>query len=661
MASALLSSAYHHLPNELTIIVLEQLSGDNKTLCNLARTSRDLRQLAEEQLYKTIALHSVEDLHAIIEAFSRRNERVRAVQTLKILYRYVSAHLQNSVETRRTFNGFVAQMVHLREWHVESPYDNFKWEKGGHEWVEKDMESFREALEKACVEGPQEEARIMNKQRLGNSLDRTVGLALLQSLTIHSHGAHADFWTLDGFHCLFRHPSLRFLHVSCVTFPQDLPELESHLRKTPLTTLEFDECELKPKSLLRILRTPERLKHLTLGENVFNINTATRLAPRLTKDFNATLEALSAVAHSLETLKHLDPNWRIDHDHRPRRVRPTGEGMRGFHALKTLECDTGSFLHQSIIMNYDLAPPNLETLRIRRHWDVSPDFFDQLPPVETYVALPSLKTVDFLQSLYLRCPLATLDYLCDVESLRNRHAYGYRLYKNGINLKVTVEMHKNISLIPPYLHGEQVPINQCLYDAELIGFHRHINDNIDTVANADIPLHDLVGDSAVRELFPYAYVSRPDPSETQASDIRVDSTDKNRPGKHEQGVTPETDQLGIADILRLNGQMSRTMQGLRRKFIRMTGRGLDFSQNLGDAPFVLGLDLDNVDDDMGSDDSDGLDQLFLIANDHDTEWETASEGEDDDAEDNGDEGEEDEDFVDTGLDVETDDEYGGVD
>jgi len=39
-------------------------------------------------------------------------------------------------------------MKALKDWHIESPFDNFKWNDGpGHEWVEQDMEAFRKALE----------------------------------------------------------------------------------------------------------------------------------------------------------------------------------------------------------------------------------------------------------------------------------------------------------------------------------------------------------------------------------------------------------------------------------------------------------------------------------------------------------------------------------
>ncbi|KAI4658300.1 uncharacterized protein J4E79_007282 [Alternaria viburni] len=481
MTSNLLATATSALPNELALVVIDHLQGNNKALCALARTCRDMQNLAEERLYKRIELLSVKNLHAIIEAFTSRPERVRAVQTLKILYSYKDDSLKDSAEIRTTFNECVARMVNLREWHIESPYDNFHWENdGGQAWVNGDMQRFRRALDTACVEGPIETAKIAAERRLGKNLERTVGLGLLENLTIHSHGTATDFWNLEGFHCLFRHPALKHLHVSCVAFPDsEISELATHTKKTPLTSLIFDECELRPKSLLSILRTPARLKSLTLGENVFNINRSRRAKPLLNKDAGVSLEALSAVAHSLESLTHLNPGWRLDKSPQVlRSIRPPGDGMRDFHLLKYLECDTNSFLHQAIIMNRDLAPPSLETLRIRRHWDVPVDFWDQPPDFDHYAALPSLDTLELLQSSYMWLDTAKSEYICDEERLRNRHAKAFKLHKAGINLKMSLELHKSEGLIPPYLHKERVPIIECLYDASMEGFKSFIRKEV---------------------------------------------------------------------------------------------------------------------------------------------------------------------------------------
>ncbi|KAF3032380.1 hypothetical protein E8E12_002518 [Didymella heteroderae] len=559
MASTLLGSIDHRLPNELTLAVVQQLANDNRTLCALARTCRGFQQLAEEHIYKTIKLRSVKDLQRIIAAFLARHERVRAVHTLKILYRW-NENLQVSVERRKHFNECVAQMVNLREWHIESPYDNFKWEKGGHEWVEGDMERFRQALERACVDGALEKERFAQDRHLHRSLQRTVGLAQLESLTIHSHGAHADFWELDGFHCLFRHPSLRYLHVSCVTFPRTLEVLEPHKRTTPLTTLIFDECNLETGSLQQILSAPEKLKHLTLGENVFNINRSHDLSPKLSPHPQEALEAIAPVAHSLETLVHLDSKWRLNpENHHIARQRITGEGMRQFHSLKTLECDTGSFLHEAIVMNHDLCPPNLDTLIVRRHFYVAENFFDYLPDEAIYTALPSLSTLELRQSAVSFNDMSTAEYICEPDRLRNRHAYGYALSKRGINLKVSIELGRGSSLIPPYLHGEPVPEVRCVYDASHVGFRRRIA--------SDPLLHTDPQYEPRHMLTPFHPFS---PRATQPLPSAREPAPRPRSPPPDPEL-PETDQLSPTDVARLSNECARLLDRMKERFTRHYG------------------------------------------------------------------------------------------
>ncbi|PSN74409.1 hypothetical protein BS50DRAFT_567244 [Corynespora cassiicola Philippines] len=449
------------LPNELLDHIVEKLSGDDLSLCALAQTCRHLQPICEKQIYSTVELYHTQGLTAIIKAFAARVERVQSVQKLKIVYKYHDA-LTSTMEERSEFNQYIPQMRSLKDWHIESPYDNFQWEFHGREWVENDMEHFRKALEDTSLHHQV-------------PLKTNVGLAKLERLTIHSHGPATDFWDLDGFHCLFRHPTLRYLHASCFTLPADLPELEGYEKKTPLQTLIFDECEIEPKSLARILQTPQKLKHLTLGENVHNNRRHREVNARLTTAPRAAIEALSAVADSLETLTHYDPYWRAL-AYLPSRPRPElhGDGLRNFLQLKSINCDLHSFLHSSITRARSLAPPHLEVLRIRhppyRQRDRNPGFFDHLPDYEPYTYLDSLRTLELLQTTTLESKFADADYICQPEILRERHSYAYKLHKIGINFKLLVEMKYKDTYIPPYLHGEHVPITRCLYDAAEFGF-----------------------------------------------------------------------------------------------------------------------------------------------------------------------------------------------
>lgn len=452
------------LPLELLIEILGHLADDRRTLCALARTSRLLQPFSEDQIYHTVELFSTDDLQTICHALSQSRRRVEAVHRLKILYKWHN-QLTATTQNRSAFNRFVAQMKALQEWHIESPCDNNQWTtEAGAQWVQQDMDTFRQALEASSLQ-----------EELVPAKD--VGLAKLQHLTIHSHGIGADFWDLDEFSCLFRHPTLRYLHISCVTLPLDLPDLEPYAASTPLQTLVFDECELEPESLRRILSTPKSLKHLTLGENIYNIHYSRSSNPKLTSAADAAMRALSPVANSLETLTHHDPTFAtVNPAHQPR-ISIKGDGMRHFYHLRHLSCDPCSFLHQGIILDHNIAPPNLETLRLlhyNRHGEDG-DYFDSLPPVSPYTYLASLKSLEFVQPLvvspqHLRY---LAPYICEESRLRERHAAAFDLHQSGKNMVIYAEACQRTRFIPPYLHGETLPELLVMYDASDVGFTHH--------------------------------------------------------------------------------------------------------------------------------------------------------------------------------------------
>lgn len=381
---------------------------------------------------------------------------------------------------------------------------------------------------------------------------------------IHTHGVSDDFWNLGDFHCLFRHPSLRHLHVSCLALPTDLPELEPYAKSTPLTELVFDECELEPRSLGRILATPKNLKHLTLGENVYNINGSRGANPRLTRAPEAALAALDHVAHSLETLVHHDPAWRMNMNYHKALPIPGG-GMRDFHSLKTLRVDACSFLHRSIVLSHTQAPPNLHTVQIRNPRpritrfgasaaSTNDDFFEHLPPHNPYTYLASLKILEFVQGATSEMPMARTLHITEDEALRERHKTGYKLFKHGINLKVTLEATWRTGLIPPFLHGEPLPELVCIYNAEEIGFRR-------TWA----PAHEA--ELKVCEL-EYAQTSAwlrgketPEAEDYEDGGITPDLVE-------EQTEFPETDRLTDSDVIWCRGKVGRSLNALWERMRR---------------------------------------------------------------------------------------------
>jgi hypothetical protein len=187
----------------------------------------------------------------------------------------------------------------------------------------------------------------------------------------------------------------------------------------------------------------------------------------------------------------------------------------------------------------------------------------------------------YILTWFVRSELSRTAYICDNESLRNRHSKAYKLHKAGVNLKMLIEMHKSPNLIPPYLHGELLPVTHCMYDASEVGFHRHISYGAEETDTAN-----------------------QDPDDFAASIVNVL---QKAGADHKPTPPPETDQLGDIDIRRISGETRSALKVLRRRFANPAHR-------------ALGLHMDDSDDD------DGLE--FVIDEDDDFEVDDLDEDED---------------------------------
>jgi hypothetical protein len=175
-----------------------------------------------------------------------------------------------------------------------------------------------------------------------------------------------------------------------------------------------------------------------------------------------------------------------------------------------------------------------------------------------------------------------------------------------------IELHKSPSLIPPYLHNEPIPIIECMYDASAVGFHRHIVDE-------------------------------------EAEEGAQTVSEPTNPA-------PETDQLGDADTRRLRGETRRALRVMKQKFVKpgrrhafmdifdsddeseeMAGSDEDFEVDDLDEEDDMELDLE-LDDDGNFVDQDGNRVFEEDGELYVTVWETATEDEmDEDEEEDGDE------------------------
>lgn len=282
-------------------------------------------------------------------------------------------------------------------------------------------------------------------------------------MTIHLPTAN-----LRGFYCLLRHPSLRFLHLVAVRLPSDLPELEpSFVETTPLTTLIFDQCELKVDSLSRILSAPKNLKHLTLSE----------VSDVLSLDPQATMKSLMPIAKSLETLTHFHRAFldiaNPQGDLSP--IKLNSSSMREFLHLKFIDIDYCS-LFRGIVSNPAIAPPKLETIRLR---DRNVFMLDQHHDLTPYTCLPSVRLLEFIQHSSINHPdfvdiLA--DDICEPGRVEGYHSWSSKLSESGINMKLYVVMeiweHSKYPVIV-YDSAETGDNGKAIFDVDRI--HRDMN------------------------------------------------------------------------------------------------------------------------------------------------------------------------------------------
>jgi hypothetical protein len=178
-------------------------------------------------------------------------------------------------------------------------------------------------------------------------------------------------------------------------------------------------------------------------------------------------------------------------------------------------------------------------------------------------------------------------YICEEERLRNRHAKAYKLHKAGVNLKMLIEMHKSANLIPPYLHGELLPITHCLYDASEVGFHRHIRHGAEETDTENANLEAVA-------------ISTVDSSHTPDATHGVDVNRTATP-------PPETDQLGNSDIRRIRLETRSALRSLMHRFIRPARQALGLDDSDDDFDVTLDDEDDFEVDDLDEDEDMELD------------------------------------------------------
>lgn len=135
------------LPAEIIVHIIGYVAADPPTLCSLACTCSLFQVECEKHIYKNIDLFVDDHVDILFSVVSRRPARLTYVEVLLMYGVQPERDIDPDLPFRRGFNSYISLMTSLKEWYIESPFDNFKWgTDSAREWVEKDMDQFQKAL-----------------------------------------------------------------------------------------------------------------------------------------------------------------------------------------------------------------------------------------------------------------------------------------------------------------------------------------------------------------------------------------------------------------------------------------------------------------------------------------------------------------------------------
>ncbi|KAF7375444.1 hypothetical protein MSAN_00432300 [Mycena sanguinolenta] len=439
MVSTLLS-----LPTELLLDVVEAVD-DAASLRSFALTCKLARLVAEPVLYRAVLVNTGSQASCLAQALRQQQPPTRAelVHTLDLRSEY------GEDADLGALTPLVGEMIQLRALSMESPFANYGYWRSseGQDWWESLIQGYRTMfLDAQCG----------------------AGLQNLTSLTIHWSGHTSRFWLLTEFKPILTLPALQSLTISCAILDDDLTDgLATFAGTTPLTHLELIECFVSPKALTAVLALPRALQSCHLGIMRHHRIPSTNCHQASPEQ---QLEALHQQRHSLQQLIWVDDHFAYDTDvHRVFTI--PGNGLSDFTELHTLTLDGASALLFSTLFS-ECAPPNLDRLRIIRHDKGT--LLDHPTDSVAYTRIPGIPP-----PIALHQYLPRLHYLDLVFSSLSR--YGDRLWTNpdrrdcvkrlgedyqarGIRLAIFAVFRS--SYIPPYLFGEEVPVEVPVYRAE---------------------------------------------------------------------------------------------------------------------------------------------------------------------------------------------------
>ncbi|TID22912.1 hypothetical protein E2P81_ATG02041 [Venturia nashicola] len=434
-----------NLADELLVEIISQVH-DRQALCALSRTCSRLQNLTQDLIYETLLIRNGTQARSLAQLFASGRARPRAVHDLQIRWPHTS---EDGIEDIDPLLKDFTQLKHLR---IESPCCNDgPWidqpEKPALPWMSGGKIDISGLFEIALsYDWP------LSSSPLGN----------LQSLTLHSHGSGEDStrYELGEGAIIFLLPTLRYIMLSCfdIGMHEDIeevlsrqPRFKNAYKTTALKTLVFEECNIHYESFETLLKLPQALRNLTVGERMYH--TSEDVVPM---GFRSNfLEFLEPQRSTITYFKHIGGGRYWSHAHALHHYK---EDITFLSALETIEL--GPALGRKYI-SHQLSP----TLRKVRFLMTFPtdlglenSFFDHPFWSSTF------KTSDHLHHIDLVLYRTTDDEFWNSFWRRESvNSIARRLREQNTEMAIYQPKFCKRSLIPPYMYGEEMPEEELLY------------------------------------------------------------------------------------------------------------------------------------------------------------------------------------------------------
>ncbi|KAI4712759.1 hypothetical protein J4E89_003028 [Alternaria sp. Ai002NY15] len=452
------------LVDELLLNIIDHVEGQD-ALCSLAATCTRFQGLVEPYIWRKLVVLTGGHAQRIATALDSRDDRTDYIQDLAVRYK------DECREGIEDLNHYLSLMGRLRHLHVESPCpNNLEWQNGiyfdGYSRID-----YNNLLAAAVY------------PRAGMPMT----LPMLQSLTLHAHGSGDNKFKLGRAVAMFKHPTLRHITLSCLNFDGDLQISESEKKTTSLQSLTLIECNVSVPFLDDVLSLPKALKELSIGERLHVFQECQpSMDPEQRTSSSRFLVALQKQAHSLQRLTHCGGHvgYLTSRDTDP-------EGAEKLRSLVELEyLELGFESHLYYYLRQSGFPPSLKSLNM----------LDSAISINSGHDLRSLSDIAFrsLTSLVDVCLPRTLadDFVLHlkfsdhsffrlfeiVDATEQAHllsalffdrAATYKIatmlksYSTNAHFIVSREMFPSgKSFIPPYMEGEELPVEELMYTSD---------------------------------------------------------------------------------------------------------------------------------------------------------------------------------------------------